>query len=225
MNFLVTWNVPLLEWGVPKVHNNTPTLKTVLKQHYILTTFVVHVHVHHNILLGERECHPLRLISFWPFKTSSLEASLELYSKLQASLDYRGETLVSINKVLPVTYKNSQDSTTGGTCPALWFSFPLWTAPSSSICPPSLFSVVSPAHILEPLLLAILPTWDAFTPDIYIHCHILHIIKRELDACSSQTWESVHKNTLRLWGHLTKFTSVLNLLPLIIRNEMVRHLH
>lgn len=227
MNFLVTWNVPLLEWGVPKVHNNTPTSKTVLKQHYILTTFVVHVHVRHNILQGERECHLLRLISFWPFKTSSLEASLELYSKLQVSLDYRGETLVSINKALPVTYKNSQDATTG-TCPALWLSFPLWTAPSASISPPSLFSVVSPAHILGPLLLAVLPTWDAFTPDIYmVHslCHILHIIKRELDTCSSQTWKRVHKSTLGLWGHLTKFASALNLLPLIIRNKLVRHLH
>lgn len=221
MNFLVTWNMPLLEWGVPKVHNNTPTSKIVLKQHYILTTFVVHVHVCHNILQGERECHLLRLISFWPFKTSSLEASLELYSKLQASLDYRGETLVSINKALPVTYKNSQDATTG-TCPALWLSFPLWTAPSASISPPSLFSVVSPAHIWG------LCFWLSCLPgmlSLQTSTWFIHYVTSFIDTCSSQTWKRVHKSTLRLWGHLTKFASALNLLPLIIRNRLFRHLH
>lgn len=72
-----------------------------------------------------------------------------------------------------MTYKNSQDATTG-TCPALWLSLPLWTAPSAPICPPSLFSVVSPAHILGPLLLAVLPTWDAVTPDIYMVHSLSH---------------------------------------------------
>lgn len=87
MNFLVTWNVPLLEWGVPKVHNNTPTSKTTQTALYPNNLCGTCSHMSQYTTGWKRV--PSIKAHFGPLKTSSLEASL----------DYRGETLVSINKL------------------------------------------------------------------------------------------------------------------------------
>lgn len=61
------------------------------------------------------------------------------------------------------------------------------------------FTMVSPAHILEPLLWAVPPTWDALIPTYVAYYAITtngrHMLKSYLNECD--------KSTLRAWGHLS----------------------